>query len=233
MEIGREDPNGPWPNHWPDRFDDEGKVFKEHMMEFMTRCDELHLKVMSAIAVGLGLGEDFFVKSCWPGDNNLRLLHYPPVPKDTFRRNPNQLRLGAHSDYGSITLLFQDTVGGLQVQSPKGTFVNAKPIPGTVVVNAGDLLARWANDRIKSTLHRVVEPDRCDEDVVVLGEKGDGGKEGAEYYPARYAIAYFCNPNFEEMIETLPGTYESEEDKVYKTAIRCKDHLVQRLAATY
>ena len=76
-------------------------------------------------------------------------------------------------DYGSITLLFQDSRGGLQVKSPQGTFVNATPVEGTIVVNAGDLLARWSNDAIKSTLHRVVEPP-IDE----------------ESHPARYSIAY-------------------------------------------
>lgn len=76
-------------------------------------------------------------------------------------------------DYGSITLLFQDNRGGLQVKSPTGQFVNATPIEGTIVVNAGDLLARWSNDTIKSTIHRVVEPPHKDGDV----------------HPPRYSIA--------------------------------------------
>lgn len=83
------------------------------------------------------------------------------------------MRAGEHTDYGSITLLFQDSRGGLQVKSPSGQFVDATPIEGTVVVNAGDLLARWSNDTIKSTLHRVVEPPT-----------GAG-----DPYPARYSIA--------------------------------------------
>ena len=70
------------------------------------------------------------------------------------------MRAGAHTDYGSITLLFQDMAGGLQVLSPKGTFVNATPIEDTIVVNAADLLTRWSNDTIKSTKHRVVEPPK-------------------------------------------------------------------------
>jgi isopenicillin N synthase-like dioxygenase len=102
------------------------------------------------------------------------------------------------------------------VKSPTGTFVNATPIPGTIVVNAGDLLARWSNDYIKSTIHRVVEPPRKETDE----------------YPARYSIAYFCNPNFESMIEAMPGTYQTEADKKYE-GITSGDYLVQRLAATY
>lgn len=76
-------------------------------------------------------------------------------------------------DYGSITLLFQDNRGGLQVKSPTGQFVDATPMEGTIVVNAGDLLARWSNDTIKSTIHRVVEPPT---------------QEGVTY-PPRYSIA--------------------------------------------
>lgn len=79
----------------------------------------------------------------------------------------------AWQDYGSITLLFQDNRGGLQVKSPSGNFVNATPIEDTVVINAGDLLARWSNDTIKSTIHRVVEPPAKQEGV----------------YPPRYSIA--------------------------------------------
>jgi isopenicillin N synthase-like dioxygenase len=77
-------------------------------------------------------------------------------------------------DYGSLTLLFQDGRGGLQVQSPSGDFVDATPVEGAIVVNAGDLLARWSNDTIKSTIHRVVEPP----------------VKEADSYPPRYSIAY-------------------------------------------
>lgn len=119
-------------------------------------------------------------------------------------------------DYGSVTLLFQDSRGGLQVRSPTGHFVDATPIDGTIVVNAGDLLARWSNDTIKSTVHRVVEPPR---------------REGVEY-PDRYSIAYFCNPNAASLIETLPGTYGSEADKKYE-GVRSGEYLVRRLMATY
>ncbi len=93
-------------------------------------------------------------------------------------------------EIGSITLLFQDDRGGLQVLSPSGTFVDATPISDTIVVNAGDLMARWSNDTIKSTKHRVVEPPV------------DGG---GEMHPARYSVAYFCNPNEEKIIEAIPG----------------------------
>jgi isopenicillin N synthase-like dioxygenase len=171
LEIGREGEEG-HPNQWPKETGDlEG--FKEMMMGFFTQCKILHQQVMSAIAVGLGLRESWFDSYTDVGDNTLRLLHYPGVDKKVFTVNPGQVRAGAHSDYGSITLLFQDDRGGLQVKSPNGHFVDATPIEDTVVVNAGDLLARWANDSIKSTIHRVVEPPTCEGD----------------WHPPRYSIA--------------------------------------------
>jgi isopenicillin N synthase-like dioxygenase len=116
---------------------------------------------------------------------------------------------------GSITLLFQDARGGLQVESPNGNFINATPIPDTIVINAGDLLARWSNDFIKSTKHRVVEPPT----------------KSAEY-PARYSIAYFCNPNFSRNVDVIPGTLAEGQKAKYET-INSGQYLVKRLTETY
>jgi isopenicillin N synthase-like dioxygenase len=217
MEIGRDGVPGQQ-NQWPDKFDAQGEEFTKTMRVFFDMCKDLHIEVMRAIALGMGLDVHFFDSFTDRGDNTLRLLHYPPVPKSVFRNNPGQVRAGEHSDYGSITLLFQDNVGGLEVQSPKGTFVRATPIENTIVVNAGDLLSRWSNDEIKSTKHRVVQPP------------AKPGEE-SETYPARYSVAYFCNPNFDRHIEALPNTWE-ETGKKYE-GINSGEYLVQRLAATY
>ncbi|KZZ97623.1 Oxoglutarate/iron-dependent oxygenase [Moelleriella libera RCEF 2490] len=228
LEIGRDDEAG-HPNKWPreqaqdqDQGQDQDQQkqqiragFHADMMRFFHLCRRLHLDVMRAVALGMGLDEEFFDPFLHVGDNTLRLLHYPGVKADVFRANPGQVRAGEHSDYGSITLLFQDSRGGLQVRSPTGHFVDATPIPGTIVVNAGDLLARWSNDTIKSTIHRVVEPPRDEEE-----------------HPPRYSIAYFCNANFASNVDTLPGTYASESDKKYEQ-INVGQYLAQRLAATY
>lgn len=224
MEIGREGLEE-LPNRWPDHIDEEGKEFKETMLSFFETCQILHRRVMSAIALGMNLPEHFFDEYVDVGDNNLRLLHYPSVRKGIFQENPNQVRAGEHSDYGSITLLFQDRHGGLQVRTPKGTFVDATPIADTIVVNAGDLLARWSNDTITSTRHRVIEPPRP--------STQEAGASSPEEYPSRYSVAYFCNPNFDKMIKVLPGTY-GEDIQVAKKYpdITAGDYLVQRLSAT-
>ncbi|KAI1038358.1 hypothetical protein LB503_011360 [Fusarium chuoi] len=214
LEIGREDEPGR-PNRW---LEETGDLvgFRKDMLGFFEKCRQLHVEVMKAIAVGMGLDDGFFDSFVDVGDNTLRLLHYPAVESNIFKTKPGTVRAGAHSDYGSITLLFQDARGGLQVKSPTGQFVDATPIEGTVVVNAGDLLARWSNDTIKSTIHRVVEPPQ----------------KQAESYPPRYSIAYFCNPNFKSYIEAIPGTFSTEKDKKYE-GINSGDYLVQRLTATY
>lgn len=199
LEIGREgEPNHP--NSWPDKYDEEGAEFKRKMLEFFDQCKELHVQVMRAIAVGLGIDATWFDGFCDAGDNTLRLLHYPEVKANSFKVNKNQVRAGAHTDYGSITLLFQDMAGGLQVLSPNGNFIDATPIEDTIVVNAADLLARWSNDTIKSTKHRVVEPPKPAE---------------SDVHPARYSMAYFCNPNFDRFIDAIPGTYTADGDKKY------------------
>lgn len=121
VEIGREgDPDHP--NIWPpedaseeggggdDGNNELGRIgFRSTMLDFHDRCKQLHVEVMRAIAVGLGIDERWFDAYTDEGDNTLRLLHYPEVPKDVFQTNPGQVRAGAHSDFGSITLLFQDS----------------------------------------------------------------------------------------------------------------------------
>ncbi|KAM3514624.1 hypothetical protein MY11210_001730 [Beauveria gryllotalpidicola] len=214
FEIGRE-PHERFRNHWPAQGKMDG--FRDEMMAFFETCQKLHVQVMRAVAMGLGLDETHFDGFVDCADNTLRLLHYPQVKANVFKDNVGQLRAGEHTDYGSVTLLFQDDRGGLQVRSPSGKFVDATPIPDTIVVNAGDLLARWSNDTIKSTIHRVVEPPH---------------DASVDVYPPRYSVAYFCNPNADKLIEAMPGTYADEADRKYE-GITSGDFLFQRLAATY
>ncbi|KAL9102102.1 MAG: hypothetical protein Q9163_002706 [Psora crenata] len=228
FEIGREDEEG-YPNHWPplenetdgttlDR-NGESAAFRRTMQEFFLRCKEVHKVLMRGIATGMGLEAGFFDDFVRNGDNTLRLLHYPAIDAGDFEGG-KRVRAGEHSDYGSLTLLFQDQRGGLQVERPegKGGWLNVVPKEGTIVVNAGDLLARWSNDIIKSTRHRVVEP---------LSPEPD------ERHPPRYSVAYFCNPDFDRYIEALPGTWEAEKrGKKYK-GVNSGEYLVQRLSTTY
>ncbi|GAC98041.1 hypothetical protein PHSY_005629 [Pseudozyma hubeiensis SY62] len=214
LEIGN-DRDPVWKNEWPQESD--APHFKDTMLAFQKAAHELHMKVMSSIAMGLGLDARFFEDKCNQEWHTLRLLHYPSVRTDKLKLE-GSARAGEHSDYGSITLLFQDSVGGLEAKNPHtGVYHAADPIPGTIVVNVGDLLARWSNDQLRSTLHRVKAPQAAD--------------AKAEYTPPRYSIAFFCNPNEDQLIETLPN-FDSKEGPKYER-ILTKDYLAKRLSETY
>jgi len=213
MEIGR-DWDDTWKNKWPQEGD--APKFKETMLDFFQTCHELHTIVMRSIALGLDLDEMYFEDMINEQCHNMRLLSYPPI-KSALLRGEGQARAGAHSDYGTLTLLFQDHVGGLEVQNPHTRhFQAAPPIPGTIVVNAGDLMARWSNDVLRSTLHRVVAPP-----ATMLNDT-------ESITPARQSIAFFCNPNFDARISGLPNC-----GKPKYPPVTTEEYIVGRLAVTY
>ncbi|KAH9942547.1 Clavaminate synthase-like protein [Amylocystis lapponica] len=217
MEIGR-DWDKTWKNHWPRESDAPG--FKETMMHFFQTCHELHVVIMRAIALGLDLDEMFFEDKIHEQYHNLRLLSYPPIRTEILQQE-GQARVGAHSDFGTLTLLFQDAVGGLEVENPHTKhFQPAIPIPGTIVVNAGDLLSRWSNDVLHSTLHRVVAPPAEQNSTT-------GG-----ITPARQSIAFFCNPNFGTEIACLPNCHGPGREQKY-APVTTEQYIVRRLAVTY
>ncbi|XP_045167128.1 uncharacterized protein LOC123530422 [Mercenaria mercenaria] len=127
------------------------------------RCTELLHRVCDALSVGLGLDENFMRnahKSVGKKENPtiIRSLYYPPIPQDVDIK-PGQIRLGEHSDFGTITILFQDDIGRHEVEIPGEGSVPATPLPGTIVVNIGDLLQRWTADTLVATKHRVLIPE--------------------------------------------------------------------------
>lgn len=216
MEIGRDwDPT--WKNQWPPQ--SLAPSFKPTFLSFFQTCHELHVEVMRSIAMGLQLGEHFFDERINEQYHNLRLLNYPSIRTELLK-GEGQARAGAHSDYGTLTFVFQDGVGGLQVQNPHTKqYHPATPISGTIVVNVGDLLARWSNDVLRSTLHRVVAPQAS-----LL-------PPDAEMTPQRQSIAFFCNPNGRASISCLPNCLGSTGPK-YPT-VTTEDYIVGRLKDTY
>jgi isopenicillin N synthase-like dioxygenase len=168
-------------------------------------------RILQAFALALQLPEDFFSSRHDQQNHTLRLLHYPPLQK---LPKPGQVRAGEHSDYGSITLLFQDRVGGLEVQTRDGKWIAAPSIPGTVVVNTGDLMQRWTNHVFCSTKHRVMIP--TDEQAK----------------QSRYSVAFFCHPNNDTEISCLPSCQGADRPVIYPP-ISARDYLISRLQATY
>jgi isopenicillin N synthase-like dioxygenase len=116
------------------------------MTEFYWTCFKAASDILRAIALGLGLDEDHLLGFHSGQYNQLRLLHYPPVPAGVVE-NGQMARMPAHTDWTSVTMLFQDDCGGLEIENPNdlGTFLPAKPVEGALVLNVGDLLMRWSN----------------------------------------------------------------------------------------
>jgi len=216
FECGREDdPN--MPNIWLP----EGVLpgFNDACLDFYWTCRELELQILRALALGFRLPEDYFVQYHRAADNQLRLLHYPSIPVASLERD-EIVRIGAHSDFGSITLLLQDDVGGLEIEDPHkpGVFQRALPIEGSLIVNAGDFLQRWSNDTIRSTIHRVrAPPNATTEDGMT---------------PERYSIPYFCSADFSATVDCIPGTYSESRPKKYEP-ISAMSYIMQRLASNY
>ncbi|KAI5193529.1 thymine dioxygenase [Aureobasidium subglaciale] len=143
-EIGSED-NSFMPNVWLP--EDVLPGFRDFGLSFYWKCNAVAQKILTALAIGLQLDSADTLTQVHSGDyNQLRLLHYPPIRAEELEKQTSA-RMPAHSDWGSITLLFQDDCGGLQVEDPheQGRFIDATPIKNGLIMNVGDMLMRWSN----------------------------------------------------------------------------------------
>lgn len=182
-------------NIWP-----ESVSFQETLLAYYDCVWALSVEIHRVIARDLGLAETYFAPHFDAPLATLRLLHYPPASG-----NAGEIGAGAHSDYGSLTLLMTDGEPGLQVKAKSGEWVDVPHRPGAFVVNIGDCLMRWSNDLYQSTEHRVLPPKR-----------------------QRRSIAFFLDPNPDSIISALPGTGEAKYKPVTGAA-----YLRSRLDATY
>jgi isopenicillin N synthase-like dioxygenase len=137
------------PNNWPAFMPEVQRDFYRYY-EAIGACGAV---LLSAVARSLGLAPDFFAGRYLKRMQRTQAVFYPPQPASL---GDDQFGVAPHTDYGCITLLWQDDTGGLEVRTRAGDWIDAVPVPGTFVVNVGDLLARWSNDRFTSTPHRVV-----------------------------------------------------------------------------
>ena len=187
-----------WPAH-PAEFRD---IFIELYAEF----DKVGAKLLSAIAVYLGLDKEWFVEPVRDGNSVLRLLHYPPVSPQA----PG-VRAGAHEDINLITLLLGAEEAGLQLLDRDGNWLAIDPPQGALVVNVGDMLQRLTNHVLPSTTHRVVNPEP--------------GRRGS----ARYSMPYFLHLASDFPIVTLPGCVSTTNPDRYPKAITADAYLRERL----
>ena len=139
-------PAGYWPEGLPN--------FREAISAFHEAGLSVLRQVMHGVALSLGLPEESFDAAHESHSGAVMLLHYPPITEPLL---PGQLRSGAHTDFGTMTLLFHHgSAEGLEILRPNGAWLHAPSVPGTAIVNVGDLLTRWTNGQLRSVLHRVV-----------------------------------------------------------------------------
>lgn len=214
-EIGSEE-NTEQPNVWLPEEVFPG--FRKFMTDFYWECSKASQEILKAIGTGMGLGDPEFMLKFHSGHNNqLRLLHYPPIPAAQLE-SEQSARMPAHSDWGSITMLFQDDCGGLEVENQHvpGQFVKVTPLKNVIVMNIGDLLMRWSNDYLKSTLHRVTLPPA--EDRFTGSER---------MTRARYSIPYFISPDVDARIEVMSECASESNPTKYEPVIQREYRLMR------
>ncbi|HVK62248.1 MAG TPA: 2-oxoglutarate and iron-dependent oxygenase domain-containing protein [Bdellovibrionales bacterium] len=203
--VGRDLPKGHKfealypPNIWPT----EVPEFRKTMELIYSELDRVGRVMLEALTGPLEVEKDFFSKMTSEGNSILRLLHYPPIPEGV---DPRCIRAAAHEDINLITLLVSGTTSGLQLLDRDGTWLDIESDPNSLIVDAGDMLARLTNEVIPSTTHRVVNP---------VGPN-----------TARYSMPFFMHPNPDAMLTCLPSCKGSGEKY---PPITSQDFLMQRL----
>jgi isopenicillin N synthase-like dioxygenase len=202
FNVGRREQNGPYyerhaafyaPTVWPSQPHGLREVWKRYDLAVSSVVDT----VLRAMALALDLPEDWFTKRCVHAIETTRAINYMRYPSTT-NPEPGQMRLGAHSDYGIVTVLLADDVPGLQIfRADK--WHDIRTPRGTLTLNIGDMLALWTNDRWKSTLHRVIPPPLAAHGPV-----------------RRRSIARFLDCEPDQIIECIPSCCGPENPPKYQ-----------------
>ncbi|GLA14471.1 hypothetical protein AnigIFM62618_000851 [Aspergillus niger] len=192
-------------NKYPDEIRDPG-LFRNTVKDYHVVMSDLGLKIFQVLAQTLDLEENWFNGFCHDSANIIRLVRYPPQETDGQERG-----IGAHTDFGGLTILLQDDKGGLQVWDREASeWADAEPVPGAFVVNLGNMLMRWTNDRYISNLHRVIN------------------RSGQE----RYSVPYFISGNLDYVVECIPSC-KAETEKAKYPPITVEEWMLARYADTY
>lgn len=180
------------PNRWPDGRDD----FRKKAEDYYRAMELLGGKLMQLFARALGLETDFFADKI---DRHFSIFSSIYYPEQTVPPEPGQLRAGAHTDYGALTILAPTRApGGLEVKGLDGNWIEVPYVPEAFVINIGDMTQRWTNDCWKSNMHRVVNPPPSQT------------RAGP-----RQSLAYFLHPNYDAVVEAIPETVPKGETPKY------------------
>jgi len=201
LDVGEDDPDFRagnrmiGPNRWPGFLPE----LRPALNDYLEAAHACARRLLRALAVSLGVEADYFGRHWVKPISRGSIIWYPPQPAEA---GADQFGVAPHTDYGVITLLHQDSVGGLQVATRQGEWVMAHPVPGTLVVNSGDLLERWSNDRFKSNPHRVVNSSGCE----------------------RFSMAVFADPDYETPI--VPVVQPGETARYPE--VSCGEYILRR-----
>lgn len=190
-------------NQWPEGEPAWRRILEEYYREIF----DLGQHILKAFALTLALPPDFFRPLYQRPLVRARLLHYP---SQTPTHADEQFGAAEHTDYGAITILWQDEVGGLQVKNRSGQWIDAAPIENTFVINIGDMLERWSNHLFVSTPHRVLN------------------RSGRE----RYSIPVFYDPDYDAVIRCLPNCASVENPAQYEPIV-AGDYITSRYDGSY
>lgn len=204
--VGRETgPNHPFKEFYPDNvWPTEIPEFKLVFTELYASLEKAGILMLEALTGPLEVPKDFFAKMTFEGNSILRLLHYPPIGEGV---DPRCLRAAPHEDINLITILPAATASGLQLKDRDGNWLDVVAAPGTLIVDAGDMLARATNDMIPSTTHQVVNTPEST-------------------FSSRYSMPFFMHPNPKAMLSCIPSCKGSGAKYA---DISSHDFLMQRL----
>lgn len=188
--------------HGPNRWPADCPWLREASETYFEEAQALGRRLLRVSAVSLDMPEDYFLQFCTKPMVQMRLFHYPPQEPMSDEK---AFGVAPHTDYGMITLLLQDPIGGLELKKRDGEWVSAPYVPGTLVINIGDLFQRWTNDIYASNQHRVVNRT---------------GKE-------RYSIPMFFNLDYRTLISCLPTCQSADNPPKYQP-ITSGDYLLSR-----
>ena len=194
------------PNSWPEALPE----MRGPVVAYFDEVAGLASRLCEIFAVALGVEQDFFARRCQHPTETLRMIRYERAPGSPDPL-PEQMRMGAHTDYGIVTVLYGDQVPGLEVLGPDGAWHGVVPVDGAYLVNLGDLLAEWTNDRWRSTLHRVVPPPAS----------ADGPS-------LRRSAAFFLDGDYDALVECLPTCCDDENPPHYPPVL-AGEHLLAKL----
>jgi len=165
--------------------------------------------LLDVFAVALGLPEHYFDTFTTHSTQTMRAINYERQPGEPAPLD-GQMRMGGHTDYGILTVLYADPVPGLQIVDPDGAWYDVMPTPGGFIVNLGDLIAQWTNDHWRSTIHRVVPPPHGDDSTA-----------------RRRSVAFYEDGDYDAMIECLPTCCSDERPAKYEP-ITAGEHLMTK-----